>query len=291
MPDYPTLAARLTGQPDLYSALMSLGHAELAPLLAACDTDVAGRLGSVDQGLLRAILRAGSGLEAVEGAGAIAAYLAGVDVAPMFDPAIGDGPSIALPTGGQRPDMPAFSDRAFDDWFAAMRVPYGIGLYGENRSVYQTPQFADRASPERRTVHLGIDVFAPAGTPVHAPLAGVVHSVVYNADPLDYGHTLILQHEGSAPFFTLYGHMGASLPGLLAVGDRVTPGQVIAHFGDWDENGGWAAHLHFQVMTSMLEQRGGNFFGVGHKGLWPVWTQICPDPDLILRLGAARFAL
>jgi murein DD-endopeptidase MepM/ murein hydrolase activator NlpD len=187
--------------------------------------------------------------------------------------------------------MPAFSDRTFDDWFAAMRVPYGIGLYGENRSVYQTPQFADRASPERRTVHLGIDVFAPAGTPVHAPLAGVVHSVVYNADPLDYGHTLILQHEGSAPFFTLYGHMGASLPGLLAVGDRVTPGQVIAHFGDWDENGGWAAHLHFQVMTSMLEQRGGNFFGVGHKGLWPIWTQICPDPDLILRLGAARFAL
>jgi murein DD-endopeptidase MepM/ murein hydrolase activator NlpD len=77
----------------------------------------------------------------------------------------------------------------------------------------------------------------------------------------------------------------------LAVGDRVRPGQVIAHFGDWDENGGWAAHLHFQVMTSMLEQRGGNFFGVGHKGLWPIWTQICPDPDLILRLGAARFAL
>lgn len=291
MPDYTALAARLTGQPDLYSALLEMKGAELAPLLAACAPDVAARLGSVDQGLLRAILRAGSGDEAVQGAAAIAAHLASVEVAPMFTPAIEAGPSIALPTAGQRPDMPAFSDRAFDEWFAFQGVPYGLGLYGEHRSVYATPQFADRASEERRTVHLGIDVFAPAGTPVHAPLAGVVRSVVYNADPLDYGHTLVLEHDGPAPFFTLYGHMGGSLPQLVAVGDRVTPGQVIAHFGDWHENGGWAPHLHFQVMTSMLEQTSGNFFGVGHKGLWPVWSQISPDPNLLMRLDARRFAL
>jgi hypothetical protein len=289
MPDYPTLAARLTGQPDLYTALMGLGPAELAPLLAACDADVAARLQSVDQRLLRAILRAGAGGEAVTGAGALRDHLATVDVAPMFAPAIMDGPSIALPTAGQIADMPAFSDRAFDTWFTAQNVPYGIGLYGEHRHVYATPQFADRASVERRTVHMGIDVFAPAGTPVHAPLAGVVRSVVYNADPLDYGHTLILQHDGPAPFYTLYGHMGATLPGLCAVGDRVTPGQIIAHFGDWHENGGWAPHMHFQVMSTMLDQNDGNFFGVGHKGLWPVWSQICPDPNLILRLDAGRF--
>jgi murein DD-endopeptidase MepM/ murein hydrolase activator NlpD len=291
MPDYPALAARLTDQPDLYAALLSLGGADLAPLLAACDADVAARLRSVDQGLLRAVLRAGAGLEAVEDAQAITAYLATVDTAPMFDPAIGAGPSIALPTAGQRADMPAFSDRAFDAWFSAQNVPYGLGLYGEHRKVYATPQFADRASDERRTVHLGIDVFAPAGTPVHAPLPGRVRSVVYNADPLDYGHTLVLEHEGPAPFFTLYGHMGASLPDLLAVGDRVAPGQVIAHFGDWHENGGWAPHLHFQVMTSMLEQTDGNFFGVGQKGLWPVWAQISPDPNLLMRLEAVRFTL
>lgn len=291
MPDYPALAARLTGKSDLYTALLDLGGAELAPLLAACEPDVAQRLQSVDQGLLRAILRTGAGLEAVEGASAITTYLASANVAPMFEPAIGDGPSIPLPTRGQRPDMPAFSDRAFDAWFDGQAVPYGLGLYGENRTVYATPQFADQASDERRTIHLGIDVFAPAGTPVHAPLAGKVRSVVYNADPLDYGHTLVLEHDGPAPFFTLYGHMGGSLPDLLAVGDMVTPGQVIAHFGDWHENGGWAPHLHFQIMTTMLEQTDGNFFGVGHKGLWPVWSQICPDPNLIMRLDAARFII
>ena len=293
MPDYNALAARLSGQPDLYTALLTLnaGPLELGALLAACDMDVAVRLSSVDQELLRSILRAGAGVEAVEGASAISAYLATAEVAPMFTPAIQDGPSIALPTGGQRADMPAFSDRAFDDWFADQRVPYGIGLYGENRTVYETEQFADRASDERRTVHLGVDVFAPAGLAVHAPLAGVVRSVTYNADPLDYGHTLILEHDGPAPFFTLYGHMGGSLPDLVAVGDRVAPGQVIAHFGDWHENGGWAPHLHFQIMTSMLAQNQGNFFGVGHKGLWKVWSQICPDPNLILRLEVGRFTL
>lgn len=294
MPDYHAIAATLAGQPDLYAALFQAsgkGPLELAPLLTACDAQVAQRLAAVDQGLLAAILRAGAGDEAVAGAGAIVAHLTAAAPTPVFLPEIGAGPSIALPTAGQRPDMPAFSDRAFDAWFTAQGVPYGIGLYGENRTVYATDQFADRASVERRTVHLGIDVFAPAGTPVYAPFAAQVRHLTYNADPLDYGHTLILEHAGPVPFYTLYGHLGGSLPKLLQVGDRVNAGQLIAHLGDWFENGGWAPHLHFQIMTSMLDQHEGNFFGVGHAGLWNVWSQICPDPNLILRLDPARFAV
>lgn len=293
MPDYPAIAAQLSNQPDLYSRLFdaaSKGALELAAVLEVCDAATAARLRSVDQGLLRAVLRAGAGQDAVEGGAAILAYLKTLTPAPLFLPEINAGPSIALPTGGQLPEMPAFSDRAFDDWFARQNVPYGLGLYGENRTVYASDQFADKASPERRTRHLGIDVFAPAGTPVHAPLAGKVRHLTYQADPLDYGHVVILEHDGGpAPFFTLYGHLGASLPDLLSVGARVEPGQLIAHLGDWDENGGWAPHLHFQIMTSMLAQSDGNFFGVGHASLWDIWSQICPDPNLILRIDAARF--
>ena len=294
MLDYPALAARLSGQPDLYSALFQAaakGPLDLPALLAVCDRQVATRLASVDQGLLRAVVRAGAGQEAIAGSGDVLAHLAAAAPAPLFLPEISASPSIALPTAGERPDMPAFSDPAFDTWFAAQGVPYGIGLYGENRKVYATDQFADKASNERRTVHLGIDVFAPAGTPVHAPFAAKVRHVTYNADPLDYGHTLILEHAGPIPFYTLYGHLGGSLPKLLQVGDHVTAGQIIAHLGDWPENGGWAPHLHFQIMTSMLEQTEGNFFGVGHAGLWKVWSQICPDPNLILRLNPARFEM
>lgn len=296
-------AAALSGETDLYAALRATGASlppdtmTLAAVLAALDRlgaegqDTARRLRAVDQGLLVAVMRRGAGMPATASEAAVRAYLAAEEVAEMFRPAIGAGASLALLTGGQIPDMPAFSDRAFDSWFAATGMPYGLGLYGENRTVYRTPQFADAASPEWRTVHLGIDVFAPAGTEVFAPLPGRVVHVTYNADPLDYGNTLILEHRaGEARFFTLCGHLGGSLPRLLQVGDTVEQGQLIAHLGDWHENGGWAPHLHFQIMTDMLGQSGGNFFGVGHASLWDVWSGICPDPNLILRLPAARFA-
>ncbi|HRK43051.1 MAG TPA: peptidoglycan DD-metalloendopeptidase family protein [Gemmobacter sp.] len=293
--DVHTLAQGLRGEADLYGALRRAGAgltaegaANLLPALYAAlgPAPEAARLRAVDQGLLRAVIRAGAGLPA---APTITDFLRKSEVAPVFLPEITASahmPLLCDVTEG----MPAYSDLGFDLWFAEQGVDYGLGPYGEKRSVYRAAQFADQASPERRMIHMGIDVFAPAGTPVHAPLPGVVHSVVYNADPLDYGHTLILRHEGpGVPFFTLYGHLAASLPGLCRVGQAVDAGQVIAHLGNWPENGGWAPHLHFQIMADMLEQTSGNFFGVGHESLWDVWQQICPDPNLILRLPAGAF--
>lgn len=291
-----SIASRLAGQDDLYAALRSLAAAfpdlALDEVLASAPAAERERLAGVDQGLLRAVIRAGQGLPAAANAPALRDWLARCSPAPLFLPEIAAGPSLALLTRGEHPDMPAFSDRAFDAWFAAKAVPYGLGSYGEKRSVYATDQFADSASPERRTLHLGIDVFAPAMTPVHAPLPGKVAFLTYNADPLDYGHTLIVEHEADGiRFHTLYGHLAGTLPMLLAIGDQVAAGQVIAHLGDWHENGGWAAHIHFQIMADMLEQTGGNFFGVGHESLWDVWQSVCPDPNLILRLPEGRFRL
>ncbi|MGL5008897.1 MAG: peptidoglycan DD-metalloendopeptidase family protein [Paracoccaceae bacterium] len=294
MPTPAELAANLNGAPDLYAALGQSGATpdDLTALIAACDAATQTRLRSLNPGFLAAILRHAQTGHAIPTAPALRAALARLPTAPMFDPAIADGPSVALLTAGQRPDMPAFSDRAFDAWFVAQGVPYGLGAYGEDRRVYTSAQFADAGGPERRTVHTGIDVFAPAMTPVHAPIAGRVLHVTYNADPLDYGHTLILQHtvEG-LPCFTLYGHLSATLPTLLAPGDSVEPGQLIAHFGDWHENGGWAPHLHFQVMSDMIGRTDGNFVGAGHAALWDVWRDICLDPNLVLRLPPARFSV
>jgi hypothetical protein len=289
------VAAGLRGEADLYGALrrgaagLTAAEAEglLPGVLAALgEVPEAGRLRAVDQGLLRAVIRAGAGLHPTVDGRAVEGWLAGCRPAPVFLPEIGSARRMALLDGAE--GMPAYSDRAFDGWFAAQGVTYGLGPYGEDRAVYRTAQFADAASAARRTVHLGIDVFASAGTPVHSPLSGRVAFVTYNADPLDYGHTLILEHDaGGVPFWTLYGHLGASLPGLCRAGEPVAAGQVVGHLGDWHENGGWAAHLHFQVMTDMLEQRRGNFFGVGHAGLWDVWRAICPDPARLLGLPEA----
>src|SRR5581483_9751621 len=51
----------------------------------------------------------------------------------------------------------------------------GIGRWDEPRLIYTAPFFAGR------TIHLGIDLFAAAGTPVHAPLRGQVHAFADNA--------------------------------------------------------------------------------------------------------------
>ncbi|THD83501.1 hypothetical protein E7811_09455 [Aliigemmobacter aestuarii] len=300
------LATALVGKTDLYAAIRQAlsGRGitpELAPAVLASAMDhlaggdaaareTAERLRSADQGLLAAIARAGAGGAAISQAPALRAALANAEVAPLFRPDIAGARHMALLTRGEMPDMPAYSDRAFDVWFTAQGVDYGLGPYGEKRTVYTAAQFADAASPERRMVHLGIDVFAPAGTALYAPLPGTVEHVTYNADPLDYGHTLILRHDlGGITFHTLYGHLAGTLPGLCRVGQQVAAGQHIADLGDWHENGGWAAHVHFQIMSDMLDQTGGNFFGVGHESLWDVWSDICPDPNLILRLPPSAF--
>ncbi|MBN8629766.1 MAG: aminotransferase class III-fold pyridoxal phosphate-dependent enzyme [Rhodobacterales bacterium] len=258
------------------------------------------RLERIDPAFMIALCRKAAGFEAVPGASEIVADLTARTLHPILALDPRRAARIALPTDGSRADMPAFSDRAFDGWMRAQRpvslpedLPFlGFGFYGEKRSVYTAAQFADAASEERRTRHLGIDIFAPAGTAIRAPLDGVVESVNYNADPLDYGHTLILRHETAKgrPFFTLYGHLGGSLPGLCQPGRSVKAGDLIAHLGDWHENGGWTPHLHLQVVTSLLTQSG-NFFGVGHDSLWDVWTEISPDANLLLRLEPESFRI
>jgi 4-aminobutyrate aminotransferase-like enzyme/Ser/Thr protein kinase RdoA (MazF antagonist) len=162
----------------------------------------------------------------------------------------------------------------------------GIGRYMEPRAFYLTDIFQGRPGDprERRTIHLGIDVFDQAGTDVRAPLSGRVTSVRDNGSGLDYGPTIVLEHDGpSGPFWTLYGHLErASVEGLND-GDTVEAGQTIARIGPFPENGDWPPHLHFQIMTDLLGHEG-EFPGVALPRERAVWESFCPDPDLILGL-------
>ena len=260
--------------------------------------DLLARLDRIDPEFMIALCRKAAGHDAIATAPDIRADLSARPAAPVCPPSLARAARMPLLMDGTYPDMPAYSDRAFDDWLARHRpddlpenIPfYGFGPYGEVRSVYTAEQFADAASPERRTRHMGVDVFGPAGTPVRAPLDGTVWLATYNADPLDYGHLLILEHQTTegAAFFTLYGHLAKDTTGLAKPGTRVRAGDTIAHFGDWHENGGWSPHLHFQVMSSMLSQTD-NFFGVGHDSLWDVWSDICLDPAPLLGLAPETF--
>ena len=179
---------------------------------------------------------------------------------------------------------PLLSERIFD----AMRergASVGFGGYGEARVVYAAAAFADPAAApgERRTVHLGIDLFAPAGTPVHAPLDGIVHAAKNNAAWLDYGPVIILEHAtgDGVPFFTLYGHLSIDSLDGVTPGRTIAKGERIARLGTPDVNGGWTPHLHFQVMTDLLDL-GTDFPGVARPSQRDIWLSFCPDPARLL---------
>ena len=138
--------------------------------------------------------------------------------------------------------------------------------------------------PERRTVHMGHDIFAEPGAEVRAPLSGKVVSVKDNADRLDYGPTVILEHETPhGPVWTLYGHLERASVAALSEGDAVAAGDVIARVGPYPENGDWPPHLHFQIMTDLLGHLG-DFPGVAAPREVDVWGSFVPDPNLLLRI-------
>jgi 4-aminobutyrate aminotransferase-like enzyme/Ser/Thr protein kinase RdoA (MazF antagonist) len=168
----------------------------------------------------------------------------------------------------------------------------GIGRYNEPRGVYTSPLFSTESNdgPEWRTIHLGIDLFMPAGTPLYAALDGTVHAFRNNDAALDYGPTIILRHATSegVEFFTLYGHLSLDSLGGLAVGKQVKRGEQIARIGNYPTNGNWAPHVHFQIIVDMLE-REGEFPGVAAPSMRNVWLSLSPDPNLILKIPASKF--
>ena len=162
-------------------------------------------------------------------------------------------------------------------------VPVGIGRYDEDRVLYRHSPLFD-GDAERRSVHLGIDLFVPGGTPVFAPLPARLHSFADNDRLGDYGPTIVLEHVlGQVTFFTVYGHLGRESLESLRAGMRLEAGDQLGSIGEHHENGGWPPHLHFQIATDLLGYRG-DFPGVAAPSQRSRWLALSPDPNLILQI-------
>jgi murein DD-endopeptidase MepM/ murein hydrolase activator NlpD len=92
------------------------------------------------------------------------------------------------------------------------------------------------------TMHLGVDIAAPIGTPVHTPEPGVV----LQAGPASgFGQAVYVQHSDGS--ITLYGHVSRF---HVSAGQTVAAGQLIADVGNEGQSTG--PHLHFEVHTGGL---------------------------------------
>jgi len=174
----------------------------------------------------------------------------------------------------------------FSDWvnhkLTENNARYGIGGYNEHRTIYSRSAHFN-TSEEPRRLHLGIDIWAPAGTPIYNFYDAIVHSFANNNNFGDYGATIILSYEiDGFKFNALYGHLSlASLNGLEE-GKFIPARSKIAELGTKEENGFWPPHLHFQVIEDMGGLKG-DYPGVCRFSEKEKYLANCPDPGLILR--------
>lgn len=105
-----------------------------------------------------------------------------------------------------------------------------------------TSEFGHRSNPvgKGHAFHRGIDLAAPAGTPVYAVAAGTVTRA--NSDR-NYGNVVVINHHNG--YQTLYAHNSRL---QVKAGERVKAGQQIAKVGSTGRATG--AHLHFEMHCS-----------------------------------------
>ena len=245
-------------------------------------------------------LREACGLPPFPHGPAVVSWLEKAKAAPVLDVDPSVAPCLVLDLGVGSPFLGAdprhvetgpLTERIFGEMKRA-GVTVAVGRYDEARGIYLSGAFASggRATDERRTVHLGIDLFVEPGATVRAPLPGLVHVLANNTAPQDYGPLVILRHQtgDGTLFYTLYGHLSEDTLSGLAVGQRVEAGEVIARVGAPPANGDWPPHLHFQLVLDLLD-RDADFPGVALPGQRSIWTSLSPDPNVLLRIPAERF--
>ena len=243
------------------------------------------------------LIRQACGLEPVPQSTVVANYLRGhaAQIAPLTGKALAECAVLPLDLGVGSPlvssesaqNTPAAMATRIDQRMAEVGADLAVGGYGEARLLYTEPAYRDgRLTDPQRSIHLGVDLSLPVGTPLYAPLAGVVHGFTHAPGRLDYGPVIVLRHQtdDGTPFYTLYGHLSPESLHGLAVETPIAAGQHFASVGAPPDNGDWWPHVHLQLITDMLDLPV-NFDGACLPNQRATWLSLCPDPDLLLRTG------
>jgi murein DD-endopeptidase MepM/ murein hydrolase activator NlpD len=181
-------------------------------------------------------------------------------------------------------DTTSFDAFVFQQLRSAGKI-YGHGGYLEKRDIYRRSEVFATAQEDFRNIHLGIDIWTAAGSPVFAPLAGKIHSFQDNSGFGNYGPTLILSHElAGKTLYSLYGHLSSANLVQFELGREVAAGEQICEIGPFPENGDWPPHLHFQLIWD-LGEHWGDYPGVAAEKDLDYYRQNCPDPAPMLGLA------
>lgn len=203
---------------------------------------------------------------------------------PVFEPALSATNTIYMELSSANNELEGLGESEQDETILqrieAAGAIAGVGGYLEDRSVYKaTDLFQGDAE---RSIHIGVDVFMPAGTALYAPLDGEVHSFANRQVYGDYGPVIILRHRlDGFEFHTLYGHLSEDSLTGLEDGKPIAAGEKIAEIGPRPVNGNWAPHLHFQLIRDM-QGKHGDYPGVVRPDEVDFFRNNCPDPNALL---------
>ncbi|MFW5687323.1 MAG: peptidoglycan DD-metalloendopeptidase family protein [Bacteroidota bacterium] len=210
---------------------------------------------------------------------------------PLFQPDLTADNTLMIDFSTSNPEMKKldFMDQQMMNDFVFGKIKaagktYGYGGYLEDRELYRRSMVFNTGNGDSRSIHLGTDIWTQEEKPIRCPLDGRVHSFNNNTNFGDYGPTIILEHVlGETKFFTLYGHLSKeSLNGMFP-GKYINKGQIFCYVGNSRVNGEWPPHLHFQLITDMMDKEG-DFFGVCHKNEVAKYKKLCPDPSVFFSL-------
>ena len=159
-----------------------------------------------------------------------------------------------------------------------------FGGYNELRNLYNKTSLFNNVQADERNIHIGIDLWIHANTPVLAAVDGTVYGFDNNTGVGNYGPTIILKHHlENHTFYTLYGHLSIESIGDIEVGTFFKKGEPIARLGDFTVNGGYSAHLHFQIIHEIGEYKS-DYPGVCSLNDLPFYLENCPNPNLLLKI-------
>lgn len=258
-------------------------------------------LRDVDPMIARAIFRRACDYDAVPGASNVVAWIAQNrrKLAPVTTPrAAMQVKKVLEASDPEDPFTKAMSttdiglaERIWNQVKSEQPFDLGIGLWGERRVVYTVEMFDSKlCRGDRRDVHLGLDLFAPAGTAIMTPLDAEVVDCRIIPDHQDYGGVVLLKHEPEPGlvFHTLWGHQAHAPVKALTIGQRLSKGEAFIALGAPDENGGWIPHLHLQIIThDVTDAR--DVPGAGEARFMDVWSQFYPDPSTLAGLPPETF--
>lgn len=121
------------------------------------------------------------------------------------------------------------------------KLPDGsVGTYGSGSFLWPVPSYTYVSRWFGTNGHKGVDICAPAGTPILASDGGVVVASGPNAAGSGYGYSIIIDHGNG--YRTLYAHCSAL---YVSVGQSVSKGQTIGAVGSTGRSTG--NHCHFEI--------------------------------------------